>query len=96
MEKIYFGIEARRLLIAPVRLFRDQLTVPVITEFTIMEWKNKEGVALGSLVVYEDLRVWISQCDLYRPSHRLPVCSMGISFGIVIHILAVTMDDENE
>jgi hypothetical protein len=89
-----FRIEARRPLIAPIRFFGEEPSVPVIIEFSVTERKKEQEVPPGSFVKDKHLGLRISHRDHCCSNESLLVCSVRIAAGVVIEVVTVAVDDE--
>ncbi len=92
--EFHFRIEVRWSLIAPVRFFGEQPSVPVVIEFSITERKEEQGVPSGSFVKDEHLGLRISLRHPCCSNESLLVCSVRIAAGVVIEVVTVAVDDE--
>ena len=92
--KGHFRIEARGSLITPVRFLGQQLSLPVVIEFSITAGKKEQGVLPASFVKDEHLGLRISLRHPCCFSESLLVCSVRIALGIVIEVVAIAMDNE--
>ncbi|MDW7679802.1 MAG: hypothetical protein SCK70_04515 [bacterium] len=92
--KLHFRIEAGWSRIAPIRFFGEQPSVPVVINFSITAWKEEQGAPPGFLVKNEYFGVRISLRHLCCSGEGLLVSFSRITFGVVIEVVAVAVNDE--
>jgi hypothetical protein len=69
--------------------------VPVVVELPIPPWEDEHGAVPGSLVKNEDFGLRIALRNPQCSSERLLIGSVRLADGVVIEVVAVTVDDED-
>ena len=80
-------------LIAPVRFFSQEPSVPVIIEFSVTERKKEQEVPPTSFMKDEHLGLRVLPRDRFRFCECLLICSVRIAADIMIEIATVAVDD---
>ena len=80
-------------LITPVRLLGEELSIPVVREFSVPERNEEQGVPPVSFVKNEHFGLRILRGYHFYSSESLLVRSVRIAAGIVKEIITIAVDD---